>query len=103
MAEVKSKVAFMVGIALAGTSAFAGVNAQAARSTTPSRTGCQPVRVTQTDAHKPVTYHFAVTNTTDKPQTVESVRTSCACLKVNMGGSRFVATMVTIRSKIAND
>ncbi len=82
MAEVKSKVAFMVGIALAGTSAFAGVNAQAARSTTPSRTGCQSVQVTQTDAHKPVTYHFAVTNTTDKPQTVESVRTSCACLKV---------------------
>lgn len=34
------------------------------------------------DSHKPVTYHFAVTNTTDKPQTVESVRTSCACLKV---------------------
>ena len=36
------------------------------------------------DAHKPVTYHFAVTNTTDKPQTVESVRTSCACLKVKV-------------------
>ncbi len=33
------------------------------------------------DAHKTVTYHFAVTNTTDKPQTVESVRSSCACLK----------------------
>ncbi len=85
MAEVKTKVAFMVGIALAGTSVFAGVNAQAARSTTPSRTRCQPVRVTQTDAHRPVTYHFAVTNTTDKPQTVESVRTSCACLKVLVG------------------
>ncbi len=36
------------------------------------------------DAHKPVTYHFAVTNTTDKPQTVENVRTSCACLKVKV-------------------
>ena len=34
------------------------------------------------DAHRPVTYHFIVTNTTDKAQTVESVRTSCACLKV---------------------
>jgi len=34
------------------------------------------------DAHRPVTYHFAVTNTTDKAQTVESVRSSCACLKV---------------------
>ena len=46
-----------------------GVNAQAALTI---------------DAHKPVTYHFAVTNTTDKPQTVESVRSSCACLKVKM-------------------
>ena len=36
------------------------------------------------DAHKSVMYHFAVTNTTDKPQMVESVRTSCACLKVKM-------------------
>ena len=44
-------------------------NAQAARSAT-------------IDAHKSVTYHFAVTNTTDKAQTVESIRTSCACLKV---------------------
>ena len=35
-----------------------------------------------TDAHKPVTYRFAVTNTADKAQTVESVGTSCACLKV---------------------
>lgn len=35
-----------------------------------------------TDAHKPVTCHFAVTNTTDKAQTVESIRTSCACLMV---------------------
>ena len=77
---------------LAATSPVSGevLNAQAARSTTPSRTGCQPVqdanaqaaRSTTIDAHKPVTYHFAVTNTTDKAQTVESVRTSCACLKV---------------------
>ena len=37
------------------------------------------------DAHKPVTYHFAVTNTMDKLQTIESVRTSCACLKVLVG------------------
>ena len=43
-----------------------------------------PHSVVQTDAHRPVTYHFAVTNTTDKPQTVESVRTSCACLKVKV-------------------
>ena len=42
------------------------------------------------DAHKPVTYHFAVTNTTDKPQMVESVKTSCACLKVAMGVRRDV-------------
>ena len=85
-------------------STLAGLNAQATCSTTPrspeavgqaaqrSLEVCQPVQVTQTDAHRPVTYHFAVTNTTDKSQTVESVRTSCACLKVNMGGSRPVAT-----------
>lgn len=39
------------------------------------------------DAHRPVTYHFAVTNTTDKPQTVESVRVSCACLKAAVATS----------------
>lgn len=39
------------------------------------------------DAHKTVTCHFAVTNTTDKPQTVESVRSSCACLKVTGAAS----------------
>ena len=44
-----------------------------------------------TDAHKPVTYHFAVTNTTDKAQTVESVRSSCACLKVKMDAAGSVA------------
>ena len=44
-----------------------------------------PPGAMQIDAHKPVTYHFAVTNTTDKAQMVESVRTSCACLKVKMG------------------
>ena len=59
----------MMSIALLAVALAAGANAQAARSTT-------------IDAHKPVTYHFAVTNTTDKTQTVESVRTSCACLKV---------------------
>ncbi len=42
------------------------------------------------ESHKPVTYHFAVTNTTDMPQMIESVRTSCACLKVNMGFLRSV-------------
>ena len=82
----------MKGIVIVAVMVLAGMNAQAARSTTPSRTGCQPVQVTQTDAHKPVMYHFAVTNATDKPQTVESVRLSCACLKVQMGGARPVAT-----------
>lgn len=53
-----------------------GVNAQAALTI---------------DAHKPVTYHFAVTNTTDKPQTVESVRSSCACLKVKVDATGPVA------------
>lgn len=43
---------------------------------------CMPAVGEVVESHKPVTYHFAVTNTTDKPQTVESVRTSCACLKV---------------------
>ena len=53
----------IVLLAMAG--ALAGINAQAS-----------------IDAHRPVTYHFAVTNTADKPQAVESVRVSCACLKV---------------------
>ena len=48
---------------------------------------CMPVAGAVVDAHRPVTYHFAVTNTTDKPQTVESVRTSCACLKVKAATS----------------
>ena len=52
---------------------------------------CMPVAGAVVDSHKPVTYHFAVTNTTDKPQMIESVRTSCACLKVNMGGSYYQA------------
>ena len=39
------------------------------------------------DAHKTVTCHFAVTNTTDKSQTVESVRSSCACLKATGAAS----------------
>ena len=59
----------MKGIVIVAAMALAGANAQAALTI---------------DAHKPVTYHFAVTNTTDKPQTVESVRTSCACLKVKV-------------------
>lgn len=75
----------MKGIVIVAGMVLAGANAQAARSTTPSRTDCKPVQVTQTDAHKSVTYHFAVTNTTDKVQTIESVRTSCACLKVDTG------------------
>jgi hypothetical protein len=53
---------------LAAVFALGAMNAQAAACST--------------DAHKPVIYHFAVTNMTDKTQTVESVRTSCACLKV---------------------
>ena len=79
MADGKS-IVFAAGIALAtvvfGTGRTGGspvredeLNARAARSTT-------------IDAHKPVTYHFAITNTTDKAQTVESTRLSCACLKV---------------------
>ncbi len=59
-----TSIALLAAVALA-----AGANAQAARSTT-------------IDAHKPATYHFAVTNTSDKAQTVESVGASCACLKV---------------------
>ena len=59
----------MTSIALLAAALAAGANAQAARST--------PI-----DAHKPVTYHFAITNTTGKAQTVESVGASCACLKV---------------------
>ena len=59
---------------LAAVFALCAVNAQAAACST--------------DAHKPVIYHFAVTNTTDKTQKVESVRTSCACLKVDMGVRR---------------
>ena len=59
---------FAAGIVLAAA-VVAGANAQAARSTA-------------IDAHKLATYHFAVTNTTDKAHTVESIRTSCACLKV---------------------
>ena len=81
----------MASITLLVAMVLAGMNVQAARSTA-ARSASAPYQAVQTDAHKPVTYHFAVTNTTDKPQTIESVRTSCACLKVNMGGSRSVAT-----------
>ena len=80
-------IVFAVGIALAAMALAAGATAQAARSTA-ARSASAPYLVVQTDAHRPVTYHFAVTNTTDKPQTVESVRTSCACLKVGMGVRR---------------
>ena len=81
----------MMSRALLAVALAAVANAQAARSTA-ARSASAPYLVVQTDAHRPVTYHFAVTNTTDKPQTVESVRSSCACLKVQMGGSRPVAT-----------
>ena len=81
----------MASITLLVAMVLAGMNVQAARSTA-ARSASAPYQAVQTDAHKPVTYHFAVTNTTDKPQTIESVRTSCACLKVNMGGSQFTAT-----------
>ena len=73
-------------MAILAAVALAGMNALAARSTA-ARSASTPYQVVQTDAHKPVTYHFAVTNTTDKPQTVESVRTSCACLKVKAATS----------------
>lgn len=67
-ADGRRAIVFAAGIVLAAAVA-AGANAQTARSMT-------------IDAHKPVTYHFAVTNTTGKTQTVESVGASCACLKV---------------------
>ena len=73
-------IVFAAGLALAVT-AFG-----------PGRTGGSPVREgdlnaqaarsTAIDAHKTITYRFTVTNTTGKAQMVESVRTSCACLKV---------------------
>ena len=78
-------------IALLAVVVLAGMNAQAARFTMPSRTGCQSVQTAQTDAHRPVTYHFVVTNTTDKPQAVESVRTSCACLKATVATSTAIS------------
>ena len=68
MADGKS-IVIAAGMALA-MAVFGGVGG-AMRSSRPT-----------VDAHRPVTYHFAVTNTTDKTQTVESVRASCACLKV---------------------
>ena len=84
-------IVFAAGIALAAMALATGASfcsAADARDARPYQTavaGRQPYLVVQTDAHKPVTYHFAVTNTTDKPQTVESVRSSCACLKVLVG------------------
>ena len=71
---------------LGGPRFVAAADAMAARSTA-ARSASAPYQAVQTDAHRPVTYHFAVTNTTDKPQTVESVRTSCACLKVKAATS----------------
>jgi len=68
MVDGKS-IVFAAGIALAMV-AFGGTGGA---SRTPRPT---------VDAHRPVTYHFAVTNTMGKAQTVESIRTSCACLKV---------------------
>ena len=73
-------------MAILAVVALAGMNALAARSTA-ARSASAPYQAVQTDAHRPVTYHFAVTNTTDKPQTIESVRTSCACLKVKAATS----------------
>ncbi|MBQ7190016.1 MAG: DUF1573 domain-containing protein [Kiritimatiellae bacterium] len=62
-----------------------------------------PPGAMQIDAHKPVTYHFAVTNTTDKAQAVESVRTSCACLKVKMGGAQFTATEKDAQQRVSQN
>lgn len=44
-----------------------------------------------TDAHKPVTYHFAVTNTADKVQKIESAWSSCACIKLDIDMAKSVA------------
>ena len=76
----------MKGIVIMAVMVLAGVNVQAARSAA-ARSASAPYQAVQTDAHKPVTYHFAITNTTDKAQTVESVRASCACLKVAVATS----------------
>ncbi len=62
-------IVLAAGIALAGA-AFGGTGG--------GRGATRPA----VDAHRPVTYHFTITNTTDKAQTVESIRSSCACLKV---------------------
>ncbi len=72
MGDGKS-IVLVAGIALAAV-AFGGDGAL--------RTTCPAV-----DSHRPVIYHFAITNTTDKAQTVESIRTSCACLKVAVATS----------------
>lgn len=47
--------------------------------------------VVQTDAHRPVTYRFAVTNDTQTVQTVEAVRVSCACLEAEDISGREIA------------
>ena len=82
-ATVISLAAAAFGTGGTAVSAVQNANGRDARS--PSADARE--RVPPVDAHKPVTYHFAVTNTADKTQTVESVRTSCACLKVAVATS----------------
>lgn len=86
MTDWKSMAILAVVATLGGPRFVAAADAMAARSTA-ARSASAPYQAVQTDAHRPVTYHFAVTNTMDKPQTVESVRTSCACLKVKAATS----------------
>ena len=78
-------IVIVAGMVLGGASFCSAADARDARPYQTAVAGRPPYRVVQIDAHRPITYHFAVTNTTDKPQTVESVRTSCACLKVLVG------------------
>ncbi len=83
---MKMKGIVIVAVMVLGGASFCSVaDARDARPCQTAVAGRPPYRVAEIDAHKTVTYHFAVTNTTDKPQTVESVRSSCACLKVLVG------------------
>ena len=86
MADWKS-MALLAAVALAGMNAK-GDDAMAGRVVLNAPPGGAMATSRPTvDAHRPVTYRFAVTNTTDKPQTIESVRTSCACLMVKAATS----------------
>ena len=38
------------------------------------------------DAHRKVVYDFAVTNVCAEAQTIATIKTSCACLKAQVGG-----------------